>query len=96
VVQEALSNAVRHGRPDRISVTLQREAGQIIARVVDAGAKQGSPAPGDGQGLTGMRERMEAVGGVVVIESSRPDGWTVTARAPCGPDGVSPAKAIDG
>ncbi|MEO8811479.1 MAG: histidine kinase [Caulobacteraceae bacterium] len=86
VVQEGLSNAVRHGRPTRISVEVaMAEAGGIVARVADNGAPA-KGATGAGRGLTGMRERVEAAGGRLDIEVGRVGGWTLTARLPVDPD----------
>jgi two-component system sensor histidine kinase UhpB len=81
VVQEALNNAVRHGRPGRVEIAVARLAsGEVIARIADDGAPSGKPE-GAGFGLRGMRERVAGAGGRLAI-SRRPDGggWTVTAR----------------
>jgi two-component system sensor histidine kinase UhpB len=78
VVQEGLANAVRHGRPGRIQVTVGRLTdGEVFARVADDGAPTGKPE-GGGFGLIGMRERVAAAKGTLSIE--RGHGWTVTAR----------------
>ena len=80
VVQESLSNAVRHGRPNHIEVAVTAEAdGLIQTRIRDDG--MGKAAPGSGFGLIGMRERVAASGGTLTIDKS-PVGWTVTARLP--------------
>lgn len=78
-VQEALTNALRHGdgpvdwqerwEDDRIVITL-RNAVPAVAR----------PSPGAGRGLTGMRERLAAVSGVLDVD--RADGFAVTATVP--------------
>lgn len=81
VVQESLTNALRHGRPSRITVTLGGEAdGTVQVRVADDGAGPAQPA-GEGFGLAGMRERVAALGGTLTVAQGR-DGWTVTARLP--------------
>jgi two-component system sensor histidine kinase UhpB len=85
VVQEALNNAVRHGRPAHIEVAVSPgERGEITARVSDDGAPSGKPE-GVGFGLRGMRERVAAAGGRLTIERGSGDrgggrGWTVAAR----------------
>ncbi|MGI9033180.1 MAG: sensor histidine kinase, partial [Acidimicrobiales bacterium] len=88
VVQESLNNAVRHapGAPTRVAVVVASEAVEVD--VFDTGAGSGSRADGrqsapghGGVGLIGMRERVEAVGGV--LQAGRePDGWRVRARVP--------------
>ena len=87
VVQEALSNAVRHGRPGRIDIALTDSAGEIILEVSDNGA--GAPVSGlPGFGLRGMRERVAALSGTLAIERLTPDsGWRVIVRLPL-PAGV--------
>jgi two-component system sensor histidine kinase UhpB len=80
VVQEALANAVRHGRPARIDVEVRRLSGTEVAAVIaDDGPLTGA-AEGSGFGLIGMRERVAAAGGTLAIE--RGAGWRVTARLP--------------
>src|SRR5579859_538207 len=96
VVQEGLNNAVRHGRPGRIEITVARaDGGEILARVSDDGAPSGKPE-GDGFGLRGMRERVAAAGGRLTISRGDGDrgaggrgagGWTVAARLAAFPGG---------
>jgi two-component system sensor histidine kinase UhpB len=82
VVQEGLSNAIRHGRPGRISIQILAAADHVEARVVDDGARAGAPGP-EGFGLSGMRERLAAVGGRLEVRRGGPGvGWTLIARAP--------------
>ena len=84
VVQEGLSNAVRHGRPSQVTVALaDRGAGELVVEVRDNGSAEPSgvrQAPGFG--ITGMRERVALAGGVLDIE--RGEGWSVVARLPTG------------
>ncbi len=84
VVQESLSNAVRHGQPTAIRVSLTApEAGRVRVRVEDnGGAGPAEPRPGSGFGLRGMRERMAAARGELRIEAAPGRGWTVEAVAP--------------
>ncbi len=82
VVQEALSNAVRHGAPTRISVTLGACAsGGVRARVADNGAGGGGSATRPRFGLVGMRERIAGLGGSLAIEPGAA-GWSVIAEVP--------------
>jgi two-component system, NarL family, sensor histidine kinase UhpB len=102
VTQEALSNAVRHGRPMTIGVELSApEPGRIRVRVEDdGGAGPAEPRAGSGFGLRGMRERMVAARGDLRIDAAPGRGWTVEAVAPArGPgyrsDSGSDAEATD-
>jgi two-component system sensor histidine kinase UhpB len=83
VAQEALSNAVRHGAPSRISVEIAAPDGQAaLLRVVDNGAAANLPGGRPRFGLTGMGERVAALGGELVIDQGSGQGWTVAARIP--------------
>ncbi len=86
VVQEGLSNAVRHGRPGRIAVALELEAERaLLVRVSDDGTGEGAkPAGAAGFGLLGMQERVAQAGGALEIQQG-PAGWTVSARLPAAP-----------
>jgi two-component system sensor histidine kinase UhpB len=90
VAQEALSNAVRHGAPSRIALSVEVAGGAAVLRVADNGAAAG-PAGGRPRfGLTGMRERIAALGGDLVVDPGEGEGWTVTARLPLkAPEAVS-------
>jgi two-component system sensor histidine kinase UhpB len=80
IVQEALSNALRHGRPDTITVVL-RDLGDITVTVSDDG--QGMPASrGPGFGLIGMSERVRALGGRLDIANRSESGFAVVAVLP--------------
>jgi two-component system sensor histidine kinase UhpB len=84
VAQEGLSNAVRHGRPNRIEVAVTSgEDGSVVVCVSDDGIGM-TDANEPGFGLAGMRERVTALGGSLHI-ASRPGGTglAVTARLPC-------------
>jgi two-component system sensor histidine kinase UhpB len=83
VAQEALSNAVRHGAPSRIALSVGMAAGEAaVLRIADNGAAAERPGGRPRFGLTGMRERIAALGGELVIDPGTGQGWTVTARVP--------------
>jgi two-component system, NarL family, sensor histidine kinase UhpB len=83
VVQESLSNAIRHGRPTRVQVSLSAEDGGLVVTVADNGAHdRAEPRREPGYGIIGMRERVAQAGGVLDIDQGRGGGWTVTARLP--------------
>jgi two-component system sensor histidine kinase UhpB len=82
VVQEGLNNAVRHGRPSEVWVSLSDEAGgELVVQVRDNGADaSGEGGRSPGFGIAGMRERVALAGGTLDIE--RGEGWSVLARLP--------------
>jgi two-component system sensor histidine kinase UhpB len=84
LVQESLSNAIRHGDPSRIeiSVVLQ-EAGMLRIDVIDDGTGLTTPKK-PGLGLTGMRERIEALNGTLEIGPGKHGrGLAVIVYLPC-------------
>ena len=83
IVQESLTNVVKHARARRVSILLARKNGAVKALVEDDG--QGfDPAEqtGDGYGLVGMRERLALLGGRLEVESGRDAGTTIAAEVP--------------
>ncbi len=82
IVQEAMSNAVRHGRPSWIGIAITGGVGEIVLEVSDNGA--GSPAAErPGFGLVGMRERVAALAGTISIENPKAgSGWRILVRLP--------------
>ena len=87
---EALQNAVKHAGPEaRISLRLGQEDGALAFEVSDDGPgfAVGAP-PQPATGLTGMRDRVEAVGGTLTIESAPGAGTRVRGRVP--PDAGTP------
>jgi signal transduction histidine kinase len=85
VVQEALTNVVKHAGDATATVGLTYGAGYVDIQVDDDGTGRGDPAPpsiGSQQGLVGMTERVALCGGSVVT-GRRPDGgFRVSARLP--------------
>ncbi|MEV4177386.1 sensor histidine kinase [Nonomuraea sp. NPDC049709] len=79
VVQEALTNTMRHADATAATVTLTYESGAVTVRVDDDG--KGARAP-RGHGLTGMAERVAAVGGRLTTANVPGGGFRVTARLP--------------
>lgn len=76
--QEALTNAARHSQAEQVWLTLSRRNGSIELYVRDNG--RGATQPRAGNGLTGMRERLEDVGGG--LRFSGDDGFHLTAWVP--------------
>jgi two-component system, NarL family, sensor histidine kinase UhpB len=91
VVQEALSNVMKHAEARMVEVTLDRLPTQITATVTDNGrgfdpAVVAVPMPtGQGLGLLGMRERLSLVGGRLVIDARPGYGTLVRAAVPLPP-----------
>lgn len=73
VISEALTNVYKHANATRATVTVRDEGGQLVAEITDDG--RGGAHLGAGFGLTGLRHRVEAVGGNLVVHSE-PDGGT--------------------
>lgn len=82
IVQESLTNALRHGAPSRVSVALGRDARGCRLRVEDDGDGAEGPTAGSGLGVLGMRERVEALGGRFALIRMRPQGMRVEADFP--------------
>ena len=81
IVQEALSNAVRHAEPKRVAISLERRRGEIRLSVADDG--QGMRDPDKlGYGLVGISERVSAVGGQLSLSSKSEEGFAVVAVLP--------------
>jgi signal transduction histidine kinase len=84
IVQEALTNVVRHARPARAHVSIRVRGGETVIEVVDAGARHSEPA-GRGSGILGMRERATLAGGHLDVGPNPDgDGWRVRAVLPAG------------
>ena len=83
VAQEALNNALKHGRPSRIAVCLRQVAGQVSLEVADDGVGFDVAARANGGlGLQGMRERVARLGGKLDIESAPGLGTRVRLEVP--------------
>ncbi|HET8867460.1 MAG TPA: sensor histidine kinase [Agrococcus sp.] len=83
IVQEALSNAVRHARGAPISVAIGLQDDDLLIRVTNARPPEPAPpAPGGGHGLRGMRERVALLGGRLTAGPDDEGGWSVTAALP--------------
>lgn len=85
IVQEAVSNAVRHSGAGIVAVRLTREGSDVVALVEDDGSgfRPDDPAAdGGGLGLLGMHERAATVDGGVAVESRPGHGTVVRVRIP--------------
>ena len=82
IVQESLTNVVKHARARHVSIALTRMEGYVTAVVEDDGQGFDPDAEGDGFGLIAMRERLGLLGGRLRIESSPGAGTTIAADVP--------------
>lgn len=82
VVQEALSNAVRHGKAKRIRVLLHKEEDQLTLNVSDEGHGFDPAVASGGLGLLSMLERVRFMGGSVLVKSQVGHGTQVDAQLP--------------
>jgi signal transduction histidine kinase len=83
VIQEALTNVVKHAGASRVSILLQRKAGAVVAVVEDDGSGFDPTWVGpESLGLAGMRERLSLAGGRLQVESAPGAGTTIVAEVP--------------
>ena len=100
IVQEALTNAVRHAGPVPVTVRVEPGPGALALEVVNApGRVRPAPLSGKGHGLIGMRERVELFGGSLDTGATPDGGFRVRAVLPL-PDGpvaqVAPVVPVTG
>src|SRR5215472_13098220 len=88
VIQEALTNVIKHAGKPRTSVSIGYRDGGLVVEVADAGQPPGTAGPvalGAGRGLLGLRERTALYGGELDAGPRPAGGWLVRARIPVGP-----------
>lgn len=84
IVQEAVTNVLRHAQATTASVEIRDDGGDLVVLVEDDGIGFTQNAPASRNGLRGMAERAGQLGGVVEISSSSGRGTIVHARIPRG------------
>jgi signal transduction histidine kinase len=83
ILQEALTNVIKHAEAEHVSILLQRKDGSVTAVVEDDGRGfETGAVREDGLGLVGMRERVALVNGRLQIESSSGGGTTLVVEVP--------------
>ena len=83
IAQEALNNAAKHSSAKRITLGLEEEGGELVLSITDDGKGfDPAAAPRGRWGMTTMRERAEAAGGRLSVDSSLGTGTTVRATVP--------------
>jgi signal transduction histidine kinase len=80
VAAEAFSNAAKHAVASAVDIRIERARGTLTVQVHDDGV--GGADATDGSGLVGLRDRVEAVGGTMTVDSPAGAGTTLTARLP--------------
>lgn len=78
-LREAVTNVIRHAHAARAAIAVSAEGSDVVLEVADDGR---GTAGAEGSGLAGMRERISAVGGEVVVDRSA--GTRVRVRVPAG------------
>lgn len=89
IVQEALTNVLRHAGSASVSVTLSRGDDVLTVDVLDDGAGTAAASARDGHGISGMRERALALGGTFEAGTVPGGGWRVMATLPLSGRGQS-------
>jgi signal transduction histidine kinase len=84
IVQESLTNVLRHARASRAVVLVAREGGDVRVEVTDDGVGGVGADDGSGNGLRGMAERAAALDGALESGPAPGGGWAVRARLPLG------------
>jgi signal transduction histidine kinase len=94
IVQESITNVIRHVGPTRVTVALEPGIDALRIRVIDEGSRDPSHVPArtgssptSGRGIVGMRERCQLLGGELDAKSRPGGGFEVSARLPLAPVG---------
>jgi signal transduction histidine kinase len=84
VILEALNNVVRHAHAQHCEVTVIVASGELVLRVADDGVGLGQPYV-SGIGITSMRSRVQALGGIFDLGAAPDGGTLLQARIPAAP-----------
>ena len=84
IVQESLTNVVKHAHARHVSILLTRKNDEVVAVIEDDGRGFDPGAGSDGFGIQGMRERVELLDGRLRIESQPGAGTTLVVAVPVG------------
>jgi signal transduction histidine kinase len=82
IIQEALTNALKHAGPARARVTVRYGDNELDVEITDDGSGVATPAPAGGHGLVGMRERVALFGGDLAAGRRLSGGYVVRAKLP--------------
>jgi signal transduction histidine kinase len=92
VVAEALTNTAKHADASRAEVVVREQDGLLRLRVVDNGV--GGARVQEGSGLTGLRDRVEALGGSIEVKSPADEGTVIDVSLPIDPVGGGSAPGL--
>jgi signal transduction histidine kinase len=93
IVQEALTNVVRHAGASSVRIRVGPDDGALVIEVEDDGAERPGPSRGGGsggRGIRGMTERAAALGGQLVAGPRPGGGFAVRARLPMETEPLEP------
>lgn len=96
IIQEALSNVLRHAPGAKASIELTYARDALLLRIVNGpAALPAAPSPGAGHGVIGMRERVAMLGGELAVGPTPDGGYEVSAALPACPAPVpEPAATV--
>src|SRR5215207_9397098 len=88
ILQESITNAIRHAGPARVTVSLTYGPNQLLLLVADdgRGPRDAGHGADRGQGIVGMRERAALLGGELTAGARPSGGFQVQARLPLPPE----------
>ncbi|WP_425566985.1 sensor histidine kinase [Pseudonocardia yunnanensis] len=84
VVSEALTNTTKHARASHAHVTVEQRDALLCLSIRDDGI--GGAHPAGGSGLTGLRDRVQALGGSIEVDSRPGEGTAILVELPLQPD----------
>jgi len=98
VVQEALNNVIKHARANTVDVSIVEADDRIDVRIADDGVGIGDRRESSGFGLAGMHERIDLMGGSIVIRAPEGGGTEICASVPVtsDPDAAAPSRVREG
>ncbi len=83
ITQEALTNVMLHSDASNVKIAVRSEADWVVVSIDDDGyAREALEAPSGGNGLQGMRDRVDRLGGTFRVGPVEPRGWSVQVRLP--------------
>ena len=96
VVQEALTNVIKHASGARAKVRIEYRAHDLVVDVANVAGGPGASAGGSGRGLIGLRERIAIYGGSLEVGPRPGGGWRVRAMIPLEPAGQPAPVSYEG
>jgi signal transduction histidine kinase len=82
IVQEAVTNVLKHAQPPRATVRIGYEVDALAIEILDDGVASATTGDGTGRGLTGLHERVTLYGGALQVGPRPGAGYAVSARLP--------------